>query len=131
MKRGATILIAVACFSVLLTGYLAATYPTTVYRENIVIAVGYSERGIPTFKVSWPRDQVRVKLEVHESLAVWNITLRNSENGEVVWNYVGGTSGSVTLTSGWKETTGSITGTIRALGRFNATLTVETKGRPW
>jgi len=130
MKRGAVTLVAAACLSVLLVGYLAATYPTTVYEEDIVVTIGYSERGIPTFKVNWPRDQVKVNIEVHESLAVWNITIYSSESG-VVWSYAGGTSGSLTVTSGWKEATGSITGTIRALGRFNATLTVETKGKPW
>jgi len=130
MKRGAVVLIAATCFSVLFAGYLFAAYPTTVYRDNIVVALGYSEQGIPTFKVNWPKDQVKVTLEVHESLAVWNITVRDSE-GNAIWTYVGGTTGSVTVTSGWREASGSLTGTIRALGRFNATLTIEAKGRPW
>lgn len=113
----------------LIIGYLAAAYPTIVYQDKITLTLGYTEEKVP-LDINWPKDQVQVSLEIRESLAIWNVTIYDSQN-KPVWTHVGRAASPVIIMSGWKPARGGCVVVIRTLGRFDATVTIEVKGRPW
>lgn len=123
------ILVGVTVALAVVVGYLVAAYPTTVYQQDIILTLGYTTQDIP-FGVNWPKSQVQVTLTIYQSFALWNITIRDSHTN-VIWTHTGGATGQILISSGWQPASGSGEITVRTLGNFNATVTIETKGPPW
>ena len=128
-RRNAGILVAVVIVLVVIVGYLAAAYPTTIYQDDIILTLGYTEQGIP-FSANWPKSQVQVTLNIHQSFALWNVTIHDSQN-HVIWTHTGGATGQIVISSDWQSMSGSGKVGVRTVGNFNATVTIETKGQPW
>ena len=130
MRRTAGILIGVIGVLVVISVYMVAAYPTTLYENDIVLTLGYTSQDIP-ISVNWPKTQVRVTLNVHQSFAVWNDTMYDTGN-LVVWTHSSsGATSQIIISSDWQPLSGDGVVRVRPLGHFNATVTVDTKGQPW
>ena len=128
-RRNAGILVGVIIVLAVVVGYLAAAYPTTIYQHDIILTLGYTTQDIP-FSVNWPKSQVQVTLNIHQSFALWNVTIYDSQN-HVIWTHTGGATGQIIISSDWQPMSGNGKVTVRTLGNFNVTVTIETKGQPW
>lgn len=128
-KRNAGILVGLIIVLAVALAYLSAAYPTTIYQDDINLTLGYTEQDIP-FSANWPKSQVQVTLNIHQSFALWNVTIHDAQN-HVIWTHTGGTTGQIIISSDWQPMSGSGKVRVRTLGNFNATVTVETKGQPW
>jgi hypothetical protein len=130
LRRTTGILIGVIGVVAALSAYMVAAYPTTLYENDIVLTLGYTSQDIP-ISVNWPKTQVRVTLNVHQSFAVWNVTIYDAAN-HVVWTHSSsGATSQIIISSDWQPLSGDGVVRVRPLGHFNATVTVEAKGQPW